>query len=64
MKVGDRVRMRSAMVTSDGREIGWVHGTLEAWSGSPVGLLARWQETGLVTALPNPNVELDDGKRD
>ena len=63
-KVGDRVKMRSAIVSAEtGLPIGWVHGEVQYWLEGDAQIV-EWNETGLVTALPNPNVMPDDGKRD
>lgn len=55
-KAGMRVRMRSQYTNG-----GWVHGVVEPWpqGGSRQPFIVTWRETGLVTALPNPNVEED-----
>jgi len=51
-----RVRMRSAVARGS-----WVHGVVEPWpqGGASRPFIVTWRETGLVTALPNPNVEED-----
>jgi hypothetical protein len=66
MKVGDRVKMLSSIVSrATGLPFGWVHGKIQPWpERGPDGMIVEWEETGLVTALPNPNVFLDNGKRD
>jgi hypothetical protein len=65
-KVGDKVKMRSAVVNArTGLPFGWVHGRIQPWpEGGPNGMIVEWTETGLVTDLPNPNVLADDGTRD
>lgn len=55
--IGDRVRMRSALVdTTTGKPGRLLHGTIEAWGG---GMIVRWDDWPCMTALPNPNVERD-----
>jgi hypothetical protein len=57
---GDRVKMFSAIVKTDGKPVGIVHGKVENWPETGCHIVT-WKETGLVTGLPNPNVELDLG---
>lgn len=53
--VGERVVMTSSVVKLSGEPVGDVHGTVAVW---PEGRchVVTWEETGLVTGLPNPNV--------
>lgn len=55
--LGDRVRMPSGFVRQDGSPTGDVHGVVETWSHGCH--IAVWEETGAVTALPNPNIRRD-----
>ena len=55
---GDRVQMRSAIVHESGAPIGIVHGTVATWGECH---LVEWDDSGVVTGLPNPNVMLDAG---
>jgi hypothetical protein len=53
--IGDRVTMISGV---SGER---VYGRVEKWQYQ-AGQIVSWDDTGLVTALPNPNVELADGR--
>jgi hypothetical protein len=49
--------MPSGFVRQDGSPTGDVHGVVETWSHGCH--IAVWEETGAVTALPNPNIRRD-----
>lgn len=53
--IGDRVRMRSGMTPTDGREPPILHGTVDL--DPHYGMFVRWDDWPFVTCLPNPNVE-------
>lgn len=54
--VGDRVKMKSSIRTTDGQSIGWVFGEVKPW-GAGCGHIVEWEDMPTVTALPNPNVQ-------
>lgn len=64
-KEGDRVRMQSACAQLYGETSKTLNpsrllrGVVELWADGA--LIVRWDDWPLVTALPNPNVELEDG---
>jgi hypothetical protein len=59
-RTGQRVKMRSALVRVGGAPIGVVHGMVTVWHAG-CGHLVMWDEIPTATALPNPNVLIDDG---
>ena len=61
--IGERVKMRSALTDALGLSIGFVHGTVGKWH-SGCGHIVTWNDLPTVTALPNPNVRRDTGRRE
>ncbi len=58
--VGDRVKMTSALTPMDGSPPAVVRGAVEDWRGG-CHIIVWPSAAGTVTALPNPNVSIDEG---
>jgi len=57
--VGEPVKMVSGLTPMHGGSPAMLRGKVEAWKGGCH--IVAWPYTSTATALPNPNVELDDG---